>query len=81
MQLHHIIPPFSLMSQDAQLTFIKAIRHNKYVLKPDVVKKKTKKAAATEASAAKKSKSKTDRLLAGLSPEQKLALLQELENA
>jgi hypothetical protein len=63
------------MSDNERLDLVKRMRHNKYVLKPAVKVKKAKAAAKKSRPRAKK----MNKLLAGLSDEQKLALLQELE--
>jgi len=65
-QLYEIVPPFLTLSREEQLIIVRRVRHNKYVAKPALAKRKKKASAPRKK---KQNKQITD-LLKGLSPEQ-----------
>jgi len=75
-QIHEIILPYSKMSAEEQMELVERMRHNKYVLKPAIKRRVQKKAEQT----AKRGTKKVTNMIDKLTPEQKLALLMELEN-
>lgn len=63
-QLNEIIPPFSAMNREDQLTIVRRVRHNKYVARPALAVRKKKAAAPRK----KKQDKQITNLLKGLSP-------------
>ena len=74
-RLEHIIKPFMLMSEDEQLDLVRKVRHNRFVVQPSKAKTATKK---TERKASHKKQAGVKALLAGMSPEERAALIAKL---
>ena len=79
MQLEQIIPSFLSLSDEDKVEAVRTIRHIKYVLKPDVRKRKKKQESKEAATSAKKSKATVTNAIQGITKKQALELLKQLK--
>jgi len=76
MDLSKLVKPIDLMTDEELRERLKEIRHRREVIRPAAANRKQKAAKKTVAPVA----SKLEKLLAGMSPEERAQLLSELES-
>lgn len=78
MKLSDLQKPLAEQTDEELIERLRRIRHNRHVERPAVKKREEKADAITGRRAAKKAGSSMDKMLAGLTDEQRLALIAQL---